>query len=297
LTVDRTSSLAIGSAILGVIVLALKFEAYLLTGSVALLSDAIESVVNVAAAIVAYVAIRVSTKPADADHPFGHQKAEYFSAVIEGVLIVLAALLIFREAVVGFLEPQPLLTNPLGLAINGIASVANGAWAYVLIRVGREHRSPALVADGRHLVTDVVSSVGVLAGVGLALATGLTLLDPALAAIVGLNVVWTGWTVMRSSLGGLMDEAVAPDILERIKSTIAATATGAIEAHDLRTRHAGRASFLDFHLVVPGTMSVAESHQICDAIEHALRADHPGMHISIHVEPPEKAKHTGIPVV
>lgn len=294
---DQPARLALGSAVIGLLVLGLKLLAYRLTGSVALYSDAIESVVNVAAPIVAYVAIKVSAKPADADHPFGHQKAEYFSAVIEGVLIAVAALLIFRQAWLGFTGARAIEADALGLGANFAASVVNGAWALVLLQSGRRHTSPALIADGRHLLVDVVTSIGVLAGVGLALATGIAFIDPLLAVLVGLYVLWSGWRVMRSSVGGLMDEAVAPEILDRIRATIAESATGAIEAHDLRTRHAGRVSFLDFHLVVPGTMSVAEAHRICDEIEAALKADQPGMSVSIHVEPEEKAKLTGIPVV
>ncbi|MFO1184385.1 MAG: cation diffusion facilitator family transporter [Bauldia sp.] len=294
---DQPARLALGSAIVGLVVLALKLFAYRVTGSVALYSDAIESIINVAAPLVAYVAIKVSARPADADHPFGHQKAEYFSAVIEGVLIVVAALLIFRQAWLGFTgatAPEP---DRVGLGANFLATLINAGWAFVLIESGRRHTSPALIADGRHLFVDVVTSIGVLAGVALVFFTGFAVLDPLLAVLVGLYVLWSGWHVMRASVGGLMDEAVAPEMLERIRATIAATAKGALEAHDLRTRHAGRVSFLDFHLVVPGTMSVAEAHTICDEIEAALKADHPGLNVSIHVEPEEKAKATGIPVV
>jgi cation diffusion facilitator family transporter len=295
--VDRASRAALGGVAVGVIVLALKYAAYLLTGSVALYSDALESVINVAAAGAALLALRVSAKPADADHPYGHHKAEYFSAVLEGVLIVLAALAILREAYLGFLNPRPLEAPAVGLAVNALAGALNGAWSWFLIRNGRRWRSPALVADGKHLLTDVVTSGGVLVGAGLVATTGWLVLDPALAALVALNVLWSGWGLVRSSVGGLMDEAVPAELLARIKGAIAEHGEGALEAHDVRTRHAGRSTFVDFHLVVPGEMRVAEAHAICDRIEAVLREDVEGAVVVIHVEPEEKAKHRGVLVL
>ena len=181
---DRVQKIAAGSIAVGLLVLGLKFLAWRLTGSIALYSDALESIVNVVTAVVALLAVRTSAKPADASHPYGHGKAEYFSAVIVGVLIVVAALLILKEAWHGFRDPRPLDASPAGLLVNGLASVVNGVWCWVLIHRGRRLRSPALVADGRHLLTDVVSSVSVLLGVLLAAATGWSILDPALAALV-----------------------------------------------------------------------------------------------------------------
>lgn len=289
--------LAVGSIVVGLTVLALKFAAFWLTGSVALYSDALESIVNVAAAVAALVAIRLSAKPADRNHPYGHHKAEYFSAVIEGVLIIVAALSIARAAYLAIVEPHDPAFTAEGLAINALASVINGAWAAVLIRQGRARRSPALSADGRHLLTDVISSVGVLAGVILAAATGYLLLDPILALLVAVNILWSGWQLVKSSVGGLMDEAVAPEALEAIREIISRNADGALEAHDLRTRQAGRVTFIDFHLVVPGELSVLEAHAICDRIEAALRAEVGEATITIHVEPEDKAKHTGVLVL
>ena len=181
--------------------------------------------------------------------------------------------------------------------INAAATAINGAWCAVLMVQGRRLRSPALAADGRHLLSDVVSSVGVTAGVVLALATGWAILDPALAALVALNILWSGWKVLASSIGGLMDEAVPDEVLAEIRATISDAASGAIEAHDLRTRHAGRITFIEFHLVIDGRTSVAESHEICDRIEKALKAAVPGAQITIHVEPENKAKAGGIPVL
>lgn len=289
--------LAAASVAVGIVVLALKYAAYRVTGSVALYSDALESIVNVATAVTALFAVRLSIKPADANHPYGHHKAEYFSVVLEGVLIVIAALSIFREAYLAYLAPRAINAPSQGLLLNGLATVLNAGWSYVLIRFGRRRRSPALVADGRHLLTDVVSSLGVLAGVSIAAATGVHILDPLLAAALAVYILWAGWTMIRASVGGLMDEAVPSGDLEKIRQVIAANAEGAIEAHDLRTRHAGRAVFVDFHLVVPGAMAVSEAHAICDRIERALKAEVADALITIHVEPEDKAKHHGVLVL
>ncbi len=294
---SRTEKIAIGSILVGLVVLGLKTFAWWLTGSVALMSDAMESIVNVATAVAALIAIRIAARPADRDHPYGHHKAEFFSAVLEGVMIIVAALLILREAWHGFLAPRMLEAPLEGLLVNGSASVLNALWCWVLISRGRRLRSPALVADGHHLLSDVISSGGVVLGVALAVVTGWAVLDPALAALVAVNILWSGWKVMTSSLSGLMDEAVADDTLAGILATISDNATGAIEAHDLRTRHAGPRIFIDFHLVVDGQTTVETAHDICDRIEQALKTTVPGSMITIHVEPEHKAKHSGVLVI
>jgi cation diffusion facilitator family transporter len=291
-----TLNIAIGSVLVGLTVLAIKFVAWYITGSVALFSDALESIINVATSSAALIAVRLSARPADANHPYGHYKAEYFSAVVEGVLIVVAAVSIFREAYFDFLSPH-LIEEPLGLAVSAGASVINAGWAALLVRQGRLRRSPALVADGQHLFTDVLSSVGVVVGLGLSILTGWAILDPILAAGVAFVILWSGWHLVRESVGGLMDEAVPGDLLDKIRSVISENAAGALEAHDLRTRHAGRMTFIDFHLVVPGSMSVTDAHAICDEIEKALKVEVPGALVTIHVEPEEKAKHHGVVVL
>jgi cation diffusion facilitator family transporter len=292
-----TAGIASVSVVVAVVVLALKYYAFHLTGSVALYSDALESIVNVAASIGALLAIRYSAIPADANHPYGHHKAEYFSVVIEGALIIVAAVLIFHEAYGAFLAPRTIEEPAVGLLFNGGASVLNGLWCAMLIAVGRRRRSPALVADGKHLLTDVLSSLGVLAGLILAIVTGIAVLDPLLASLVALNILWSGWQLVRESIGGLMDEAVPSETLDKIRGIISANAVGAIEAHDVRTRHAGRRTFIDFHLVVPGTMTVADAHEICDRIEKALLAEVVDTLITIHVEPEDKAKLQGVVVL
>lgn len=289
--------LALGSILVSLIVLGLKALAYWLTGSVALYSDALESVINVVTAVTAAGALWFSVQPADKNHPYGHHKAEYLSAVLEGVLITLAAISIVRYAYNGFLNPQPIDAPFEGLAVSAVATAINGFWAFVLVRIGRRERSLALAADGKHLFTDVVTSVGVFVGLIGAIAFDLPILDPIFALLVALNIVWMGVMLMRESLGGLMDEAVAPDTLDRIKSIISKEAEGAIEAHDIRTRQAGRAIFVEFHLVVHGGMSVSDAHDICDRIERAVQDGVEGARVTIHVEPDNKAKHQGIVVV
>lgn len=293
----RTIAISTSSLLVALIVLGLKGLAWYVTGSIALYSDALESIVNVVTAIVALVAVTVAAKPADATLPYGYHKAEYFSAVIVGVMIIIAAILIFREAWLGYREPV-LPTAPVqGLAISGVATAINALWSFVLIRQGRKLQSPALEADGKHLFTDVISTVGVIIGLVLVYVTGWAVLDSMLAALVALNILWSGWTVIRSSVGGLMDVAVPPETQRTIRDVISTNAEGAIEAHDIRTRQAGKMTFIDFHLVVPGAMSVDNAHAICDGIEAKLREAVEPVQITIHVEPEEKAKHTGIVVV
>lgn len=286
----RPSRLAAANIVVAAAVMGIKYFAYLLTGSVALYSDALESIVNVVTAIVAMTALRIGARPPDHNHPFGHHKAEFFAAIFEGAMIIVAALAILSKAFWA-LSASATLTSPgSGLAVNAVAALLNAGWAYLLISRGREWRSPALEADGWHLVTDVVTSVGVIAGLILAVATGWYILDPILAAIVAVNILWSGYRIALSSMSSLMDQAASPDIEARIRRVIGANGEGALEAHDIRTRQAGRALFIEFHLVVPGMMTVDAAHQICDRIETAIEAEIEGSEAVIHVEPDHKAK-------
>lgn len=289
--------LAMASVVVALAVLGLKYAAYAVTGSVALFSDALESIVNVVAGLVALWAVSVASRPADADHPFGHHKAEYFSAVVEGVLIVLAALLILNEAWNAYLHPQPLETPFLGMGINAGATAINLFWAQFLIRKARELRSPALDADGRHIMADVVTSAGVLLGLALAVATGWSILDPALAALVAVNILREGFKVVTKSLSGLLDQALEPADEARLRAIVSGHADGALEVHDLKTRLAASAVFIEFHLVVPSEMTVGAAHVICDRIEAALADAFDGAQVIIHVEPEEEAKQVGVPVL
>jgi cation diffusion facilitator family transporter len=289
--------LAAGSIVIGLIVLALKGAAWWMTGSAALYSDALETVVNVVTAVVAFWTLRVASRPADHDHPYGHDKAEFFSAVVEAVLILVAAASILHHVWLNLKVGDSLHTPLVGMVMNLVATVLNGGWAYCLMQQGRKLRSPALVADAKHLGTDVITSTGILIGLLLVIATGIRWLDSALAVATALYILWAGIQMLKQSLSGLMDAAPDNDTLVRIRRTVGTHAEGALEAHDLRTRQAGRLTFLQFHLVVPGTMTVEEAHDICDRIEAALKAEMEGLVVTIHVEPERKAKHTGVIVL
>lgn len=294
---SRTMRAAWGSLVVALVALGLKFAAWWVTGSVAFYSDALETIINVVAALAALVALRISAVPADADHPYGHQKAEYFSAVIEGMLVLGAAAAILHEAYGAWQHPAVPDSPLLGMVINGAASLLNGVWAAYLIRSGRAWRSPAILASGRHVLTDVWTSAGVLAGFALVPLTGWLWLDPALAGIVALNIIWAGLGMVRDSVGALMDRAVDPEVLRGIRQVIATRAEGALEAHDLRTRASGQVTFIEFHLVVPARMAVEDAHEICDRLEEALREEVGSSVVTVHVEPEGKAKHKGVLVI
>lgn len=294
---DTTQRIAAGSIAVGLVVLALKAASYGLTGSAALYSDAVETVTNVAASVVALLALRLAARPADANHPYGHEKAEFFAAVVEASLIIVSAVLILQGAWSAWIHPSPITAPWAGIALNLVATVLNAGWGYALIRHGQGVSSAALVADGRHMWADVVTSVGVTTGLSAAVLTGEPRLDPILAALAAVWVLWSGVALMGNSVGGLMDAAPDAPVVDRIRALVGAHASGALEVHDLRARSAGAVTFLDFHLVVPGEMSVAESHAICDRIEDALRQDMARLAVTIHVEPEGKAKHRGVLVL
>lgn len=293
----RGERIALGSIGIGFIVLAMKAAAWWVTGSAALYSDALESLLHPVASAIALYALRVADTPADANHPYGHAKAEFFAAVIEGVLIVIAALSIFEHAWATWRDLHPLQQPFQGIGLSAAATLLNGGWALLLLRAGQRIRSPALVADGHHLLTDVVTSCGIALGVSLTVLTGMLVLDPLLAVATGIYVLMSGMRIISKSVGGLMDSAPAADVVQRIRALVAESAEGALEAHDLRMRYAGRTTFLEFHLVVPGTMTVADSHAICDRIEATLKAEMEQLEITIHVEPEAKAKQHGVLVL
>ena len=247
--------------------IALKAGAWLLTGSVGLLSDAAESVVNLVAACVALGVLRVAARPADEGHMFGHTKAEFFSAAVEGVMIFVAAVAIMVSAVQRFIHPAPLDNVGIGLGISVVASLINGAVGWLLLRAGRQHRSLTLVADGKHLLTDVVTSAGVLVGVGL---------------------VWlTGWKLVTESTDGLMDSTLSAEENASIVSVLAGRTNDEVVFHGLRTRHAGRQLFATFHALVPGDWSVTRAHDLIEEIEQEIQQALPGIELEIHLEPRE----------
>lgn len=289
----RLATIAGVNIAVALLVMALKYLAYLFTGSVALLSDALESIVNLITAIAALVSIQIAARPPDTSHPYGHHKVEYFSAVVEGVLIVVAAILILREAWEALPHPHAIAAPTVGMLISGVATTILAGWSWFLVSRGRAMRSRALEADGWHLFSDVATSLGVLAGLGLAMLTGWPVLDPLLAICVALYILFAGFKLARDSVSGLMDEAASPEIQSQITALIRENGNGALQVHDIRTRHAGPATFIEFHLVVPGVMTVADSHDICDRLEHAIKDAVEGAQISIHVEPEFKAKAKG----
>lgn len=289
--------IAAGSIVAGVLIFACKMLAAKISGSTALFSDALEALVNVASSGLALYALIIAGKPADNEHNYGHGKAELLSAIATGAMILVAAVLIFQRAVGAFQHPHGLapLGDGLGvgLALNALGGGLNGLWAAVLFYVGRRDHSPALIADAEHLLSDVMTTGGILIALFGAAWFHLPVLDPVIALLIAAQIAYMGSRTVLRSISGLLDEAPPPAVAERIQNLVRQHAIGAIEAHDLRMRQAGPASFLEFHLVVPGEMSVNESHDICDRIEAALKEEMHGAVITIHVEPEVKAKHIG----
>ena len=269
--------------------IALKAVAWLLTGSVGFLSDAAESIVNVVGALVALIAIRVSVRPPDDDHAYGHEKAEYLSAGAEGALILAAAVGIAWVAVARLLDPQPLSDVGVGVAVSAVAAGLNLIVATLLMRVGREQRSITLEADGRHLMTDVWTSIGVIVGVIAVLLTGWERLDPIIALLVALNIVRTGIQLLGRSAGGLMDHALGPAEQAEIQAVLDAHREDGVEFHALRTRQAGRRAFVSLHLLVPGAWTVQQGHDLAERVERDLRERLPYATVFTHVEPREDA--------
>lgn len=277
----------------GILVFALKWLAYWLTGSVALYSDALESIVNIAAATTAFFALWISQQPADSNHPYGHTKVEYFSAIVEGTLIIVAAVAIIHEAWGRLWAPVAIMALGVGLSVSLLASLLNASLAAYLLYASRRFQSPALKADGMHILSDVITSVGVLIGVSLAWWSGAWILDPLLALVVAMNIIWMGWKLLRESIGGLMDEGMNAKELTSLHQVITAEMGVALQVHDIKTRRAGRITFIQLHLVVPSAMTVKDAHDICDQIEIALSQAVNGAEVTIHLEPETEAQHRG----
>jgi cation diffusion facilitator family transporter len=268
-----------------VVTLFMKGSAYWLTGSVGLLSDAAESLVNLTAAVTALICLIYAARPVDSSHTYGHEKIEYFSSGLEGTLILVAAGAIAYYALERLVNPQPLESLDLGALIALAASLINFAVAMVLLRVGRRAQSIILEADGQHLMTDVWTSVGVVAGVGIVWLTGWNVLDPIIALLVASNIVWTAWGLIRRSFNGLMDHSLPETEQAQLRSAIAAQLGPGMHFHALRTRQAGARRFADFHLLVPGDWSVRHGHDLAQRIEHAAETALPGIEITVHIEP------------
>jgi len=267
------------------VTITLKSEAYVLTGSVGLLSDAAESLVNLVAAVVALIALHVAARPPDDNHNFGHGKAEYFSAGIEGLMIFVAAAFILFTSVQRFLHPAELESVGLGLAISTVASMVNGAVGVLLLRVGAAHRSVTLTADGKHLLTDVWTSVGVIVGVLLVGLTGWQRLDPIVAAIVGVNILVTGFRLVSQSVTSLLGATMPADDLARVNAVLDGMRTAEIDFTALRTRESGRHRFVSLTVLVPGGWSVDRGHTLADDVETAIAADLADTDVQTHLEP------------
>jgi cation diffusion facilitator family transporter len=269
------------------VTIGLKTAAWLITGSVGLLSDAAESVVNLVAAVVALFALRVAARPADKNHHFGHSKAEYFSSAIEGVMIFVAAVVIVAFAVERLIFPRPLEEIGVGLLITVGASVINGAVALVLLGAGARHNSITLRADGHHLMTDVITSAGVVVGIGLVWITGWNWLDPVVALLVGLNILWTGWRLVSESASGLMDESLPKEQNARLRGILAEHETEEIKFHAFRTRISGARAFMEFHMLVPGAWSVQRGHDAMEDLIDLIQEEFAELRVIGHLEPIE----------
>jgi cation diffusion facilitator family transporter len=283
-SLKRFAWLSIAAAVATIV---LKGLAWWLTGSVGLLSDAMESFVNLAGALMTLAMLTVAAMPADDNHAFGHGKAEYFASGFEGLLILVAALAIAAAAVERLFAPQPLQQLGIGLAVSVLASVINLAVARVLLAAGSRHHSIALEADAHHLMTDVWTSAGVIVGLAAVAFTGWQWLDPAIALVVAANIVWTGLQLLQRSASGLMDAALPPAQHERVAAVLEGYRATGLDYHALRTRQAGSRQFVSVHVLVPGDWTVARGHDVLEEIEAAIRAELPRAHVLTHLEPLE----------
>jgi cation diffusion facilitator family transporter len=283
-SLKRYAWLSIATALFTIL---LKGFAWKVTDSVGLLSDAIESFVNLAGALMALGMLSLAARPADDGHAYGHTKAEYFSSAFEGFLILVASVWIAYEAVGRLLIARPVHAAGIGLGAAVLATIANFVTARILMKVGRQSRSITLEADARHLLTDVWTSIGVIVGVALVWLTGWLWLDPTIALLVAANIVWTGWQLMGRSAAGLMDASLPDSELRQIEAILASYRLQGFEFHALRTRQAGMRAFVTMHVLVPGAWTVQQGHDLSERIEADLRSVLPGLHVTTHLEPKE----------
>jgi cation diffusion facilitator family transporter len=281
LFLTRFAWLSIGAAL---ITISLKTTAYLLTGSIGLLSDALESVVNLVGALMALAMLTVAARPADDDHTYGHSKAEYFSSGVEGTLILLAAISIMITAIPRLINPQPLEKVGLGLIISVAASLVNLVVALILAQAAKRYNSITLEADSQHLMTDVWTSVGVIAGVGLVAISGWERLDPIVALLVAANIVWSGVRIVRMSALGLMDTALPIKDQAKLKGILEKYTQKGVEYHALRSRQSGARQFVSFHVLVPGKWTVQRGHRLLENIEADIRHAMPSITVFTHLE-------------
>lgn len=267
-----------------IVTIMLKSSAYYLTGSVGLLSDALESFINLAAAVMALVMLIIAASPPDREHPFGHHKAEYFSSVTEGILILLAAIAIGVTAIERLLRPQPIQQLGTGLVISTAASLINLAVGLMLVKAGKNQRSITLEADGKHLLTDVWTTAGVIAGLFVVRLTGWIILDPLIAIFVAMNIVYTGIRLVMRSVAGLMDSALPGSEQETIRRILDACCLKEVKYHSLYTRAAASKNFIFFHLLLPGNWHISRGHAMTKEIEEKIKAELPDSEVFIHIE-------------
>ncbi len=283
--------MALLSIIASLVTLLLKFSAYFLTGSVSLFSDAAESLVNLAAGLMAFFVLAAAARPADENHAYGHDKAEYFSSGVEGALIIVAAASIGYAAVERLFSPQPLSDLGIGLPIAAVAAMVNYGAARAMTKVARQYDSIALDADAKHLLTDVWTSIGVIGGLIVVkyAPPSWWMLDPLMALAMALNIIHTGIGLLRNSLDGLMDVALPTEEIARIEALIRRETPPGSSFHALRTRKAGPRRFIEFHLLVPGYTTVRMAHDLCDRIEEAIGRELANASVTVHTEPDEKS--------
>ncbi len=284
-TTQDLSRWALLSIAAAAVTIALKMTAWLVTGSVGLLSDAAESVVNLVAAVVAFIALKVAARLADANHNFGHQKSEYFSAIIEGTCIAIAAVVIIVSAAERLMNPKDIESAGIGLLISVVAALINGAAAWALIRAGRRHRSVTLEADGKHLATDVWTTAGILVAIALVAITGWNILDPIVAIAVAVNILFVGGGLVGRAAAGLMDSALPDEQRAAIDAVLDEFGTPEVTFHDVRTRESGHVRFVQMHMLVPGDWTVQRAHDLAEQVEARLEAVVDDLIPTIHVEP------------
>ncbi|MHA7861109.1 cation diffusion facilitator family transporter [Tessaracoccus sp. Y36] len=280
----RFAWLSIAAALLTIV---LKMGAWWVTGSVGLLSDAAESVVNLVAAFVALYVLKLAARPADKNHHFGHTKAEYFSSGVEGVLIFIAAAAILVFGIQRLMDPRPIEEVGLGLGISVVAALVNGGVAFVLMRAGKKHNSITLRADAKHLYTDLITTAGVIVGILLVGLTGWDWLDPVIAILVGLNILWTGWRLVMESSSGLMDESLPKETNTRLRAILDEHTNEHVQFHAFRTRVSGARAFMEMHMLVPGSWTVQEGHDAMEDLVDLIQDEFPDLRVLGHLEPIE----------
>lgn len=273
----------------------IKFIAYFLTGSVAIYSDAMESIVNIFSAFVALIGTKIAMKPSDREHPYGHTKVEYLVAVLESLFIIFASISIFWKAFQKLFKPEIPETLGAGLLLITSGMLLNGLLSFIIYRQGKKEASPILVAHATHLFTDVLTTLGIIIGIVLAKVLNFWYLDPILAVLVSLNILYLGYKILKDAINSLLDVSLCQEktkaIHKIIENTIQESSIQEAEIHDFKSRKAGRSAFVEFHLTVPGKTSVQEAHHLCDEIERQIRTSHPEIHVTIHLEPEtEKSK-------